>query len=663
MSRSFVHSSNCPPVLVSFSNTSLGGIRYEWDFGDGVSSTGFSPSHLYTRPGKYQISLRVFGFNGLEGTYTDSVEITLPQATFVANPLTGCTSQQVSFLGRPSRVASYYWDFGDGTITFSNDSLASHQYLTPGRYLPRLLVTDSNGCTLPVAFADTVTIDSLFLALPGLQRSLCDTATQLIQPEVRAVTGNTNIDNYTYNWVITYNGQSTTVPGRTLRYAFGRAGLYRLQLRVQTPTGCDKTLTDSVTVLQGTRAIITGPTNGCVQAPLTFTGSTSTPLPGISWRWLIGTQSFTRQNPPPVVFDAAGTLSVQLIATSGQCADTAQQQLTIHARLVLQIADRNPVLCLGSGINLQVSGAATWQWQPAAGLSSATIPNPVANPAENTLYRVTGTSAQGCTTTDSVNVRVAKPFAIALTPATAEICAGQQVPLQATGAAATWLWVGNTAGLSNTNTANPTARPATTTTYTVVATDADRCFTDTATLTVEVNPLPTVNAGPDIELVSGTAANLTLTTTGNIVRYSWTPARDLSCTTCPNPVANPTIPVQYVVSVATDKNCTATDSLNIIISCGKTYYIPTGFTPNGDGLNDYFYVLGGGGNVRQLQVYNRWGDLVFERKNVPVNDRSSGWEGRIKGNQAPAATYIYTAVVECIDGTVYEYKGSVMLMR
>jgi len=663
MNSRFVHSSNCPPVLVSFTNTSFGGIRYEWDFGDGTGSVGLSPSHLYTRPGKYQITLRVYAFNSLEGTYIDSIEIAVPVATFRASPLTGCTSQQVSFVANPAKVATYSWDFGDGTIASSNDSLASHRFLTPGRYRPRLLVTDSNGCTLPVAFADTITIDSLFLALPGLQRSLCDTATLLVQPEVRAVTGNTNTDNYTYSWLITHNGQSTTAQGRNLRYAFSRPGRYQLQLRVQTPTGCDKVISDSVTVLQGTRAIITGPTGGCVQAPLTFTGSTSTPLPGISWRWLIGTQSYTQQNPPPVVFDAATTVSVQLIAVSGQCADTATQPLTIHPRPVIQIANRNPVSCLGRGVTLQASGAATWQWQPASGLSNATVASPLANPADNTRYRVTGTSNQGCTTTDSVSVRVAKPFTIAISPTSAEICAGEQVALQATGAAATWLWVGNTTGLTGTTTANPAARPVATTTYTVVGTDADQCFTDTASITVAVNPLPTVNAGPDIELVSGTAANLRLTTTGNIVRYTWTPARDLTCTTCPDPVATPTLPVQYVVTVATDKNCTATDSLNIIISCGKTYYIPTGFTPNGDGLNDYFYVLGGGGNVKLIQVYNRWGDLVFERKNVAVNDRNNGWDGRIKGNPAPAATYIYTAVVECIDGTVYEYKGSVMLMR
>ena len=659
----FVHSSNCPPVLVTFNNTSFGGIRYEWDFGDGTGSVGFSPSHLYTQPGKYRVSLRVFGFNGLEGTFTDSVEISLPEATFVANPLTGCTSQQVSFLAKPSSVKAYNWDFGDGTISITNDSLANHRFLTPGVYRPRLLVTDSNGCTLPVAFANNITIDSLFLALPGLQRSLCDTATQLIQPEVRAVTGNSNADTYTYNWAVTYNGQSVSIAGRNLRYAFNRPGRYLLQLRVQTPTGCDKTLTDSVTVLQGTRALIAGPASGCVGSPLTFSGNTSTPLPGLSWRWLIGNQSFTQQNPPPVVFDTVATLSVQLIAISGQCADTARQQLTIHPRPVLQIANRNPVSCIGRGVTLQASGAATWQWQPAAGLSNAAVPNPLANPAENTLYRITGTSTQGCTTTDSVNVRVAKPFTIALSPASAEICAGEQVALQATGAAATWQWVSNTGGLSNTNTASPTARPSATTTYTVAGTDADQCFTDTARINIVVNNLPTVDAGPDIELVSGAAANLQLTTTGNIVRYSWTPARDLSCTACANPVATPTTPVRYVVSVTTDKNCTASDSLNVTISCGKTYYIPTGFTPNGDGLNDYFYVLGGGGNVKLIQVYNRWGDLVFERKNIAVNDRNNGWDGRIKGNQAPAATYIYTAIVECIDGTVYEYKGSVMLMR
>lgn len=661
MSPSFVHSSNCPPVLVQFNNTSFGGLRYQWDFGDGTGSESFSPAHMYTRPGVYPIALRVFGFNGLEGTFRDTVTIGLPEATFAATPLFGCTERQINFRAQSTQVSSYLWDFGDGTLWQNQDANTTHGYLSPGRYQPRLLVSDSNGCMQAVSLPDTIVIDSLTVSLAQVPKSLCDTATLLLQPQIESVGGGTA--GFTYSWQIDYGTATTALNGREVRYAFDRPGRYILRFRVQTPFGCDKATVDTLVVVAAARALITGPDSTCVNTPITLGGNTTQGTAGVTWRWLIGSnQSFSVQNPPVQNFAQSGTIPIQLITTFNQCTDTARKLLTIHPNPQVQLANRNVVSCLGRGVSLQASGAATWQWSPAIGLSNAAIANPVANPLASTTYTVTGTSLQGCVAADTVRVRVVQPIRVSLTPATAELCAGAQVSLSATGAAQ-WQWIQNTIGLSSINQPNVVATPAATTTYTLVGRDADGCFSDTATATIVVHPLPTVNAGPDQEIVSGTAVNLQAATTGTIARFAWTPAAELSCANCANPIATPRVPTAYVVTVTSDKGCTASDTVRITLSCSDAYYIPTAFTPNGDGLNDYFYVLGGGGTVKQIQLYSRWGQLIFERKNVQVNDRSAGWDGTIHGKPAPTASYIYTAVIECANGTVYEYKGSVLLMR
>jgi gliding motility-associated-like protein len=197
----------------------------------------------------------------------------------------------------------------------------------------------------------------------------------------------------------------------------------------------------------------------------------------------------------------------------------------------------------------------------------------------------------------------------------------------------------------------------------VVGADAVGCFTDTATIDLVVHARPSVNAGPDIETTATETVNLRATGSADVVSYLWQPASFLSCTNCPNPQSKPLTPITYTVTVRNDKNCAATDTLNIRLLCGEAFYIPNSFTPNNDGKNDRFYVLGGGATVKHFRIFNRWGTLVFEAKNVFTNDRNGGWDGNFNGQPVATGTYVYMAQVECFNGTVFEYKGTVTLIR
>jgi gliding motility-associated-like protein len=257
---------------------------------------------------------------------------------------------------------------------------------------------------------------------------------------------------------------------------------------------------------------------------------------------------------------------------------------------------------------------------------------------------------------------VARPFRIGVTPPAATICQGTPVTLQASGASA-YQWIGNTQGLSSTSTANPLANPSASIRYTVVGRDSHQCFTDTATVDITVNALPQVNAGPDREAGAGTEITLSPDYSADVVRYAWSPANFLSCTQCAQPVARPMTPVEYTIQVTNDKGCTATDTVRISLLCGESFFIPTGFTPNGDGLNDRFYILGGGATIKNIRIYNRWGKLMYQRQNIQVNDGSQGWDGAFEGQPQPTGSYVYMATLTCYDGSVFEYKGSITLIR
>jgi gliding motility-associated-like protein len=92
--------------------------------------------------------------------------------------------------------------------------------------------------------------------------------------------------------------------------------------------------------------------------------------------------------------------------------------------------------------------------------------------------------------------------------------------------------------------------------------------------------------------------------------------------------------------------------------------MPNAFSPNGDGRNDYLYVIGGLDikKVKNLSVFNRYGQKLFESLNSPANDRKYGWDGTVKGKRVDFGTYVYFAAVEYLDGSVQYVKGTVIVM-
>lgn len=193
--------------------------------------------------------------------------------------------------------------------------------------------------------------------------------------------------------------------------------------------------------------------------------------------------------------------------------------------------------------------------------------------------------------------------------------------------------------------------------YTLRVDDAHGCSADTLlTLgNIEYPPLrilnndTIINIGERIQLVAVNAPD-----------YVWTPATGLSCTNCATPVAQPTEPTRYIVNTLTGLNCVAADTVTVYLSYDRSLFVPTAFSPNDDGNNDLFRVKAKGVAIYTLQVYNRWGQLIFQ-----ADDITRGWDGYFKSQAQPMGTYVYVVRYAYFgkETQVLEQKGTFTLIR
>ncbi len=148
------------------------------------------------------------------------------------------------------------------------------------------------------------------------------------------------------------------------------------------------------------------------------------------------------------------------------------------------------------------------------------------------------------------------------------------------------------------------------------------------------------------------------------ISYNWSPPESLSCLNCPDPIAISNYSQQYELEVLNQYGCKETGYGRVNRITGGRVNIPNAFTPNGDGRNDIFYVMGGQDIkiIRNFSVFDRWGMAVFQEKNVPANDPVFGWNGLQNGKPLTAESYVYIIVIEFKDGSEQVYKGSVILI-
>jgi gliding motility-associated-like protein len=291
-------------------------------------------------------------------------------------------------------------------------------------------------------------------------------------------------------------------------------------------------------------------------------------------------------------------------------------------------------------------------------VNNPTLPNPIATTNNTTTYQVTATIGH-CSASDNVIVKTV-PYPVANAGPDTTICYNSSAQLRGSIVASAFTWAPG-GSLSNPSILNPVATPSRTTAYVLTVTDVLGCPKPVRD-TVVVKVLPKVNAfaGHDTAVVIG--QELHFDASGGI-NYIWSPAIALSNTNISNPVAvydGSIDSIRYTVLVSDEQNCM--DSASVIVKIFKTnpqIFVPTAFTPNGDGVNDLFRPIGVGiKNIEYFRVFNRWGQLVFS---TSINGQ--GWDGSIGGKAQSTNTFVW--IVKGIDylDKPFVRKGTVTLIR
>lgn len=150
-----------------------------------------------------------------------------------------------------------------------------------------------------------------------------------------------------------------------------------------------------------------------------------------------------------------------------------------------------------------------------------------------------------------------------------------------------------------------------------------------------------------------------------VTNIMWTPGFALNCTNCYAPILTTNSSTMVNVLAGSLYGCKDSASIAVNAYFQSHLILPTVFTPNGDGKNDYFYVIAGKEviKVRTFTIMNRWGAVVFNKSGTLPNSYADGWDGNYNRKPAEAGTYIYQLIVELSDGTIETRKGNITLLR
>jgi gliding motility-associated-like protein len=198
--------------------------------------------------------------------------------------------------------------------------------------------------------------------------------------------------------------------------------------------------------------------------------------------------------------------------------------------------------------------------------------------------------------------------------------------------------------------------------YSVTAIDANNCtISGNYSVIYEYTLGVNVNATPPDTIIRGESVQLDATSNNSPVTFEWIPADGLNCWNCASPVATPEKTKTYIVTALSSTGCLAYDTITIYVIERENIYAPSGFSPNGDGFNDYFTLNGVPEDVETFYVvvFDRWGEKVFESE-----DPNFYWDGIFKGKPLNPAVFVYHMKYKIKNiPKLYERKGSVTLIR
>ena len=340
------------------------------------------------------------------------------------------------------------------------------------------------------------------------------------------------------------------------------------------------------------------------------------------------------------------------------CISTTSVSIALKSLPVIS-AYGDTTICSSASVQLLATspGNAVFNWTPDIDLNNSSIANPIASPLQTTTYKVTALGNNNCSANDSVLIKVFPKPVFAINPTISKICKGDSAVLSASGGDQ-YEWTPATTVL-NPASASSKVFPVTDTRYSVLITD-NKCAVSAildAIVSIQSNPEINISKSNDINCVLGQA---TLSAKGGI-KYKWEPAANLSNPALASTLASPPATTMYYVQVTGFNGCVSNDSIQLIVQKEdheNNYLLPTGFTPNNDGVNDCFGVKKWGYLTNlEFSIFNKFGERVFF-----TADPSNCWDGRYKSIPQDAGVFVFMVKAKGVCGG-FTRKGTFVLIR
>lgn len=311
--------------------------------------------------------------------------------------------------------------------------------------------------------------------------------------------------------------------------------------------------------------------------------------------------------------------------------------------------DKQPdvIMCPGGQVQLLVKGGTTYSWTPAAGLNKTNVPNPIAKPAETTTYLAAITDDCGFTYYNEVTVEIAGDSVFFDLGPDTSFCEGSSFQLDATTPTAIYEWsTGDTAPILE------SIYPGL---YSVTVTRTDTFCTAIDWVTLSKRFPPLLEQKTDTSFCPGDS--LLLSYSFEPASYEWSSGEKSN-----------RIMVREAGSysvIARNECGLARDLVRVEeIDC-QSIYFPNIFSPNGDGRNDLWYPSGGDASleIERVQVFSRWGELLFEQNGLAANEPKYGWNGTCRGKPVLPGTYVWHATILDRNQNRWTEQGTLTLIR
>lgn len=537
-------------------------------------------------------------------------------------------------------IDSVMWDMGDPTTT--SDILytynADYTYPDSGVYTVTLIINPQLSC------GDTTVAN--VAVYPTLTAQFSHSGNACIGDVVAF----TDLSTTTYGVIDQWNwnfgdGQGSALENPT--HAYNTAGDYTVTLTVTTNKGCSLSQNIPISIASSSPLTVSNDTSICNLDTISLWASGSATY---TWAPSAG-MSGSNTSTPAVSPDVTTTYTVSSTNSSG-CPSVSFVTVTVLPELYLNVTG-NPVICLGDGIQLNTDYpySTSFSWTPKTASDYQISDILVLHPNDTTNYTIT-VHYGNCSASDDFLVTPIMPPVI-LGNDSLRICPGDTVQVSLSGADM-YKWL-TTDYISNTTISNPLLFPETSTDYIIEVYNNDTCsLRGYDTLHVEVVDFQSEASADETTIYNG---EQTLLHASEGTSWFWYNEAYMDDITLQNPTAFPDHSMNFYVKSFSEEGCTDFDTVRIeVIDPG--FFVPSAFSPNGDGINDFFQIYQKDIELVNFCVYSRWGEKLFETQNL-----NTGWDGTFKGKKVQPGVFIYTIEYKDVISKTKLLKGNFTLLK